>query len=916
MANPFSKALGDGVEGVKNVVRGAKPTAAAGMDEAAKVARLKELLADGNASPELRAKAEQYIKNAEMMQQSQVSAQPSQPVAPQPSQPQQAFSDEGMFNAATRTQQAAVRPQLQDSMPMNLQAQQQPTQALPPMNQETQSALSPELQGDISNVYNSMAQTTQRQTTPEDKANFQARLEAEKNYEQVKQKAEVGIRQLQPLLDRAKLSGDHEAIGRIQTAIEALRTNITSASERLTSAIQDERGITKRMQGDMAARVKALDEQTAQRRNEIGLNTRAKEEVNMASARATQRPDDMYAKNYSAAYNMYTKNGLDAKTAEKRARADLEGYAKMEDHDKAAIEGVITAMDNPDEALRNRMLEVQRQRYINNAYSKGVGEEEALNKFNELYSLGWEIHNKRQPSTVEQGILKSGLQHLGGDLEKFETNKLKYTSPLAAKSQGRDVTSIYGRLDDSVKANTAKEAELLKKRAKAIDDPDYFEASGLPKPVIKRSDEPYKVLGKKEYTGEDAISKLEDLDAEGVEPFVKELTRRVALASSPDKMRNLKSELVKHVEKLDNEGHYIGERGRQLATKLAEEIDWIMVHKANNNTEPISRLEINNIAQQEAKDILSNTDTYTFMKKLPQDIKKKWQKEMGSALFNSEMYKLYSRYKDSHWSKIAGGRGEVADSINKQVAADIQKKMDHYKNEANEAVKQLTLAVKVYTKANKKVKTGDGKLKTVQSTNMNKVTELNRNYKEAQEAYFKHKGTDLENHYKRAYETATQRLEAKGIDTKEVDKILTTGLHELDNQQTLQVERFVKEFTAGLSSIRDNKHESIIRMNSNKLEGQLLANFRKSKGNPNTVPKEDVEYFTEKAAKVDEDNKNKMADLEAKLKAAMGKQVEASKADEASLKEKYKDTYEHLISLGLPEGQVVNTLRDIAKNQK
>ena len=632
MANPFSKALGDGVEGVKNVVRGAKPTAAAGMDEAAKVARLKELLADGNASPELRAKAEQYIKNAEMMQQSQVSAQPSQPMTPQPTQPQQAFSDEGMFNAATRTQQAAVRPQLQDSIPMNLQAQQQPTQALPPMNQETQSALSPELQGDISNVYNSMAQTTQRQTTPEDKANFQARLEAEKNYEQVKQKAEVGIRQLQPLLDRAKLSGDHEAIGRIQTAIEALRTNITSASERLTSAIQDERGITKRMQGDMAARVKALDEQTAQRRNEIGLNTRAKEEVNMASARATQRPDDMYAKNYSAAYNMYTKNGLDAKTAEKRARADLEGYAKMEDHDKAAIEGVITAMDNPDEALRNRMLEVQRQRYINNAYSKGVGEEEALNKFNELYSLGWEIHNKRQPSTVEQGILKSGLQHLGGDLEKFETNKLKYTSPLAAKSQGRDVTSIYGRLDDSVKANTAKEAELLKKRAKAIDDPDYFEASGLPKPVIKRSDEPYKVLGKKEYTGEDAISKLEDLDAEGVEPFVKELTRRVALASSPDKMRNLKSELVRHVEKLDNEGHYIGERGRQLATKLAEEIDWIMVHKANNNTEPISRLEINNIAQQEAKDILSNTDTYTFMKKLPQDIKKKWQKEMGSAL--------------------------------------------------------------------------------------------------------------------------------------------------------------------------------------------------------------------------------------------------------------------------------------------
>ena len=317
----------------------------------------------------------------------------------------------------------------------------------------------------------------------------------------------------------------------------------------------------------------------------------------------------------------------------------------MEDHDKAAVEGVITAMDNPDEALRNRMLEVQRMRYINNAQSKGVGEEEALNRFNELHSLGWEIHNKRQPSTADQGILKSGLQHIGGDLEKFETNKLRYTSPLAAKAQGKEMDSIYARLDDGIKGKTAKESELLKQRARSIDDPDYFEAKGAPKPVIKRSEEPYKVLGKKEYTGEDAIARLENLDAEGVESFVKDLTRRVAIGGSPDKMRNLKSELVRHIEKLDNDGHYIGERGRQLASKLAHEIDWIMVHKANNNTEPISRLEINKIAQQEAKDILSNTDTYTFMKKLPQDIKNKFQKEMGSALFNSEMHRLYSNYK-------------------------------------------------------------------------------------------------------------------------------------------------------------------------------------------------------------------------------------------------------------------------------
>ena len=199
---------------------------------------------------------------------------------------------------------------------------------------------------------------------------------------------------------------------------------------------------------------------------------------------------------------------------------------------------------------------------------------------------------------------------------------------------------------------------------------------------------------------------------------------------------------------------------------------------------------------------------------------------------------------------------------------------------------------------------------------MNKVTELNRNYKEAQKAYFEHKGTDMENHYKRAYETAQQKLEAKGIDTNEVDTILKTGLHELDGNGELQVEKFLKEFTAGLSSIRDNKHESLIRMNHNKLEGQLLENFRKSKGNKNTVPKEDLEYFQERSAKVDADNKAKMEDLEAKLKAAMGRQVDASKANDSALKEKYKDTYEHLISLGLPEGQVVNTLRDIAKNQK
>lgn len=852
MANPITDGLGSVVNKAKNAIKGGA-SAAHPLDS--KIAYVEAMIRGGRLSPEGMDDATLYLQ--QLKSQRDGGTLPTNPAAPQMpttqmnAQPNNTgISNQAMQDAYTPTQQPRVGPQPH-----------QPTQE-------------------------------QFDTLKQAQGNEQAELKG----------IEEAERTLNRALQEALLLHKDADVANLRQALVVLagkRGELTGQTQR---AMADVRGATDRFEKEQAAKMQQFDANKQAQKDNAMLTGRARQEVKMATAAATQRDEDILARNFEAAKNAYIKNGMHPAEAEKKAFDDLAGYKQLDTHDKAAVNSVIEAIGKGDnDPLGNKMLEVSRMKYINDAVGKGVSEEEALTKYNELHALGWKIADMREPATGNEKLLRSGFNSglKTTSIEKDTSKRFGYTSPLKAKMYGKDTDSIYARLEDDYNAPNKKIAQLKKKLADAIDNPETFEPQFTPKSVVNTDIKVYKYLNNKRYdTGGNMQSYLDRIESDkDIETFVKLFVDKKHVTDNPHAIRGFKNELVDYLSKQD----FISDEKKQtLLRRAAAEIDYLGVSKANNEKTFKKPLDIKKEADIEAKEELSNTDNYPFMVNQKPEIKQKFINDLSSILYNQKQAERYTNYLNSKYSKVVGMQGEQANSINDSFTADIKKSIKNFEREAEATKKSFMLKVKTYSEGNIISKDSiTGKKKRVVSTTINKAENLKNELIHAFNTLQKAERESSANlpQYKADYEHALSKLKDKGIKEAEIEKILNIGNKPVDD--TLRQ-------ISQKSPVTRREFEKLVRSNIKKQEGAEVDN---------AVARPDVadEDVLNKALKFKESNKQRsQEEIEKALKETMARKDKENKQKQFdALKEKHSKLYKMLQNQGVAEDAIFEMLKTI-----
>lgn len=852
MANPITDGLGSVVNKAKNAIKGGA-SAAHPLDS--KIAYVEAMIRGGRLSPEGMDDATLYLQ--QLKSQRDGGTLPTNPAAPQMpttqmnAQPNNTgISNQAMQDAYTPTQQPRVGPQPH-----------QPTQE-------------------------------QFDTLKQAQGNEQAELKG----------IEEAERTLNRALQEALLLHKDADVANLRQALVILagkRGELTGQTQR---AMADVRGATDRFEKEQAAKMQQFDANKQAQKDNAMLTGRARQEVKMATAAATQRDEDILARNFEAAKNAYIKNGMHPAEAEKKAFDDLAGYKQLDTHDKAAVNSVIEAIGKGDnDPLGNKMLEVSRMKYINDAVGKGVSEEEALTKYNELHALGWKIADMREPATGNEKLLRSGFNSglKATSIEKDTSSRFGYTSPLKAKMYGKDTDSIYARLEDDHNAPNKKIAQLKKKLADAIDNPETFEPQFTPKSVVNTDIKVYKYLNNKRYdTSGNMQSYLDRIESDkDIETFVKLFVDKKHVTDNPHAIRGFKNELVDYLSKQD----FISDEKKQtLLRRAAAEIDYLGVSKANNEKTFKKPLDIKKEADLEAKEELSNTDNYPFMVNQKPEIKQKFINDLSSILYNQKQAERYTNYLNSKYSKVVGMQGEQANSINDSFTADIKKSIKNFEREAEATKKSFMLKVKTYSEGNIISKDSiTGKKKRVVSTTINKAENLKNELIHAFNTLQKAERESSANlpQYKADYEHALSKLKDKGIKEAEIEKILNIG-----NKQVDDTLRQISQ----KSPVTRREFEKLVRSNIKKQEGAEVDN---------AVARPDVadEDVLNKALKFKESNKQRsQEEIEKALKETMARKDKENKQKQFdALKEKHSKLYKMLQNQGVAEDAIFEMLKTI-----
>lgn len=852
MANPITDGLGSVVNKAKNAIKGGA-SAAHPLDS--KIAYVEAMIRGGRLSPEGMDDATLYLQ--QLKSQRDGGTLPTNPAAPQMpttqmnAQPNNTgISNQAMQDAYTPTQQPRVGPQPH-----------QPTQE-------------------------------QFDTLKQAQGNEQAELKG----------IEEAERTLNRALQEALLLHKDADVANLRQALVVLAGKRGELAGQTQRAMADVRGATDRFEKEQTAKMQQFDANKQAQKDNAMLTGRARQEVKMATAAATQRDEDILARNFEAAKNAYIKNGMHPAEAEKKAFDDLAGYKQLDTHDKAAVNSVIEAIGKGDnDPLGNKMLEVSRMKYINDAVGKGVSEEEALTKYNELHALGWKIADMREPATGNEKLLRSGFNSglKATSIEKDTSSRFGYTSPLKAKMYGKDTDSIYARLEDDHNAPNKKIAQLKKKLADAIDNPETFEPQFTPKSVVNTDIKVYKYLNNKRYdTSGNMQSYLDKMESDkDIETFVKLFVDKKHVTDNPHAIRGFKNELVDYLSKQD----FISDEKKQtLLRRAAAEIDYLGVSRANNEKTFKKPLDIKKEADIEAKEELSNTDNYPFMINQKPEIKQKFINDLSSILYNQKQAERYTNYLNSKYSKVVGMQGEQASSINDSFTADIKKSIKNFEREAEATKKSFMLKVKTYSEGNIISKDSiTGKKKRVVSTTINKAENLKNELIHSFNALQKAESEGSANlpQYKADYEHALSKLKDKGIKEAEIEKILSIGNKPVDD--TLRQ-------ISQKSPVTRREFEKLVRSNIKKQEGKELDN---ALARPDTAD-EDV---LSKALKFKDSNKQRsQEEIENALKETMARKDKENKQKQFdALKEKHSKLYRMLQNQGIAEDAIFDMLKTI-----
>lgn len=852
MANPITDGLGSVVNKAKNAIKGGA-SAAHPLDS--KIAYVEAMIRGGRLSPEGMDTATLYLQ--QLKSQRDGGTLPTNPAAPQMpttqmnAQPNNTgISNQAMQDAYTPTQQPRVGPQPH-----------QPTQE-------------------------------QFDTLKQAQGNEQAELKG----------IEEAERTLNRALQEALLLHKDADVANLRQALVVLAGKRGELAGQTQRAMADVRGATDRFEKEQTAKMQQFDANKQAQKDNAMLTGRARQEVKMATAAATQRDEDILARNFEAAKNAYIKNGMHPAEAEKKAFDDLAGYKQLDTHDKAAVNSVIEAIGKGDnDPLGNKMLEVSRMKYINDAVGKGVSEEEALTKYNELHALGWKIADMREPATGNEKLLRSGFNSglKATSIEKDTSSRFGYTSPLKAKMYGKDTDSIYARLEDDHNAPNKKIAQLKKKLADSIDNPETFEPRFTPKSVVNTDIKVYKYLNNKRYdTSGNMQSYLDKMESDkDIETFVKLFVDKKHVTDNPHAIRGFKNELVDYLSKQD----FISDEKKQtLLRRAAAEIDYLGVSRANNEKTFKKPLDIKKEADIEAKEELSNTDNYPFMINQKPEIKQKFINDLSSILYNQKQAERYTNYLNSKYSKVVGMQGEQASSINDSFTADIKKSIKNFEREAEATKKSFMLKVKTYSEGNIISKDSiTGKKKRVVSTTINKAENLKNELIHSFNALQKAESEGSANlpQYKADYEHALSKLKDKGIKEAEIEKILSIGNKPVDD--TLRQ-------ISQKSPVTRREFEKLVRSNIKKQEGEELDN---ALARPDTAD-EDV---LSKALKFKDSNKQRsQEEIENALKETMARKDKENKQKQFdALKEKHSKLYRMLQNQGIAEDAIFDMLKTI-----
>lgn len=853
MANPIADGLGSVANKVKSVIKGGA-NAAHPLDS--KIADVEAMIRGGRLSPEGMDKATLYLQQLKSQR------------------------DGG-------------------TLPTNPQAPQMPTTNMNAAPSNT--GISPQAMQDASNIQS----TQQPRVGPQPYQSTQEQFSALKQAQASEESELAGIAEAERTLNKALqeailLHKDADAAN-LRQALVVLAGKKGELQGQTTRALSDERGATARFEQEQAAKMQQFDANKQIQSENAMLTGRARQEVKMSTAATTQRDEDMLARNFEAAKNAYIKNGMHPAEAEKKAFDDLASYKNLDSHDKAVVNSTIDAIGKGDEQLGNKMLEVSRMKYINDAAHKGVSEEEALTKYNELYSLGWKIADMREPATGNEKLLRSGFNSglKTTSIEKDTSKRFGYTSPLKAKMYGKDTDSIYARLEDDYNAPNKKIAQLKKKLADSIDNPETFETRLTPKSVVNTDIKVYKYLNNKRYdTSGNMQSYLDRIESDkDIETFVKLFVDKKHVTDNPHAIRGFKNELVDYLSKQD----FISDEKKQtLLRRAAAEIDYLGVSRANNEKTFKKPLDIKKEADIEAKEELSNTDNYPFMVNQKPEIKQKFINDLSSILYNQKQAERYTNYLNSKYSKVVGMQGEQANSINDSFTADIKKSIKNFEREAEATKKSFMLKVKTYSEGNIISKDSiTGKKKRVVSTTINKAENLKNELIHAFNTLQKAERESSANlpQYKADYEHALSKLKDKGIKEAEIEKILNIGNKPVDD--TLRQ-------ISQKSPVTRREFEKLVHSNIKKQEGAEVDN---------AVARPDVadEDVLNKALKFKESNKQRsQEEIEKALKETMARKDKENKQKQFdALKEKHSKLYKMLQNQGVAEDAIFEMLKTI-----
>lgn len=866
MANPISKAIDGVAEGVEKVTSKFNKNWSQETITAAqvKINKIQEMMNSGKLSPDGMDKAAAELARLK----SQLEPGPA-PVSPP-------YNPAKMPSSTSRSQAQPFSPQVQQDLNASYTQQPQNRPQITPHHVGTQEQLE-----------------TMQNVAATNNPQIDALDESIKALEQ-----RVFEEKLRPFDPQSSTN-----ILKYTTALENLRGQRNVLEQNVKNAAHDYRfGLSERKAKQEAEEAEAQQMAKQQQKENNILTGRAKAEVKMRTAHATQQHGTPEEEEYIKAF-MDSANKLKIDSDRQSAIKHIEAYKTLEAHDKAAVRSLMPAFNREDD-LGNKMIEVARMKYINDANGKGVSEEEAINKFNELHNIAWEMASAAPSLEASNRLLKAGMPKLKQTSnEKYTESNLRYTSPVKVKLYGKEVDSSYHSINDGDLADTPKLAKLRQKLADSIDNPEKFEIESKA-PRVKsyvhiKSEDDFRYLKKVKQEDIDKLKyadynskSVDSLDAYNrqVDEFIWEYMRNKDVTRQPSALRGFKDELYAAIARQDT----ISEEGKANAiakAKIAEQrIQDYIVGIANQDKKTKHAYDIRQEAKAEAKEELSNTDIYPFMINLKPEAKNRHIENLAAIIYNKKMAERYKNYKNSQYGRLTGMRGPEADQVNAQFKDEIQKTIDRYTKAAAEADKKFTLRAKVSSRGNINKKDNiTRKVTRVSSTTENKAEELTNNLIEAEAAYMKAKNNNDPNlaHYEAEYKYARQAVENKRVESGDIDKILRIGKATDDKPVTFAEEENKQKVRVQNAPNLTSQAEKLLKAGSGKTNSPLME--------PDEASKHQSELFKQA------------------LKLQKGEDVapKASKAETelADLKAKYEGMYNQLKDIGVDDESILEILK-------